>query len=79
MDGSDLWRGEGITVAGLLAEDGTVDPTKVQAAAQWLAEQRPHYRLGGNIPPDPDQGKGDSGKVAAPSFADFLLSARTAS
>ncbi|MGI8310349.1 hypothetical protein [Saccharopolyspora hattusasensis] len=58
-DGADLWR-DGLELSDVLAEDGTVDPDRVRAAADELAEAHPHWRRG----PKPDPSQGYRGGVA---------------
>ncbi len=42
-DGADLWR-DGVELAGLLDDEGNLDPGKVTAAAAALGEAHPHWR-----------------------------------
>ena len=41
-EGSDLWRG-GVALSELLAEDGTLDSEKVEAARGRVLAERPHW------------------------------------
>ena len=41
-EGSDLWRG-GVALSELLAEDGTLDSEKVEAARDRVLAERPHW------------------------------------
>ena len=71
--GDDLWVA-GVDLADLLAEDGTVDPAKVEQATAATLEQRPHWRR--------SFGSGDGGVRGASvsagfDFADVLRRAAT--
>lgn len=69
-DPNDLWRSE-IQLEALLAEDGSLDSEKVEAAIGQLVSEKPHYR---KAAPSFDGGARTSVETA-PDFAETLRKA----
>jgi hypothetical protein len=68
----DLWVA-GAKLEDLLADDGTVDPAKVDAAVATVLEARPHWKpQGPRVPRDMGQGRRESSSGGGASWADVI-------
>jgi hypothetical protein len=56
-DGADLWRGDGVELAGLLDDEGNVDPGRVREAVEQIGAAHEHW-LARRAPASVDQGRG---------------------
>lgn len=69
-DGEDLFRGE-VDQAGLLGDDGAVDPELVAAAVAGVLAARPHWAHRPGPRPDPSQGARSEAPAGA-TWADVI-------
>ncbi|MBM7807657.1 hypothetical protein JOD57_003494 [Geodermatophilus bullaregiensis] len=69
---ADLWVA-GAKLEDLLADDGTVDPAKVDAAVDTVLEARPHWKpQGPRVPRDMGQGQRGGTVGGGTSWADVI-------